>query len=366
MLLSTKYGKLFRLTLLVACFCLLNVCYGQKTTQRTAVDTTMSDEELLSELELLLDSIAAPRNVTIFNLAAGPNFLSYETRNNARLVSKQTLNLTPTLAFFHKSGLGIAGGTSIINDSSSLNPYQYFVSGSYDYSKNNSWITGISFTRYFTKENLSFYTSPLQNEVYGYFTYRDLWFKPSANLAYGWGNRRSLQQLQSMIVELKEKKKNSGNGNGNSNGNGNGGNGSGSSDTTITTVDKIMNEKVIDMNLGLSIRHDFYFSHALSSDHIKLTPQISFVSGSQQFGFNQLSNTYVSSSKNSRNILVNTENNSFDNEFRFQPIALTTFLKAEYKKGIFFVQPQLILDFYLQETNEPFTTAFFVNCGLIF
>src|SRR6478609_5128368 len=125
MQLTRKYGRLFKLTLLAFSLCLLNVCVAQKTKQPVAVDTTMSDEELLNELDLLLDSIAAPKNVAIFNLAAGPSFLSYETRNNSRLVSKQKLNLAPSLAFFHKSGLGIAGGTSIISDSTGLNPYQY-------------------------------------------------------------------------------------------------------------------------------------------------------------------------------------------------------------------------------------------------
>ena len=84
-----------------------------------------------------------------------------------------------------------------------------------------------------------------------------------------------------------------------------------------------------------------------------------------QLGFNQTSNTYISSSKNNRNVLVNTENNSFDDQFRYQPIALTTFLKAEYKKGKFYIQPQLILDYYLQESDKPLTTAFFVNCGVV-
>jgi hypothetical protein len=357
-------GGLIKLTITALSFCLANVCSAQKEKHPPAVDTTFSNyDELFNELDLLLDSLAEPQNVTLFNLSAGPSFLSYETRNASQPISQQKINISPSLGFFHRSGLGVTGGATIIRDSSGINPYQYFVSGSFDYARNHSWISGIAYTRYFTKENLSFYTSPLQNEVYGYFTYRDLWFKPSVNVAYGWGNRKGLEQLQSMIIELKQKKNTN---NGNGNGNGGGGGGNGGADTTITTVDNLFNEKVIDLNLAVSVRHDFYFMHALSSDHIKLTPQISFVNGSQQFGFNQTSTTYTSSSKNNRNVLVNTENNSFDNEFRFQPIAVTTFLKAEYKKGIFYLQPQLILDYYLQQTAKPFTTAFVVNCGLVF
>src|SRR5438309_206904 len=65
-----------------------------------------------------------------------------------------------------------------------------------------SFITGLAFTRFFTKSNLAFYTSPLNNNLYAYFTYRHLWIKPSIALSYGWGSRTSYSEREDLITSL--------------------------------------------------------------------------------------------------------------------------------------------------------------------
>jgi len=116
-----------------------------------------------------------------------------------------------------------------------------------------------------------------------------------------------------------------------------------------------------------SVRHDFYWLDVFTyNDHIRVTPQLTFTSGSQKFGFNQSSNTYATLLRSGANILYNTENVYLDNKLYFQPLALTFYLKTEYSIGKFYVQPQLILDYYFPATEKQFTGLVSVSGGFIF
>jgi hypothetical protein len=248
---------------------------------------------------------------------------------------------TPSLSFYSKTGLGIGATTVLINDSGKLNPYQVNLTGSYDYFRNRKFITGIALTKFFTKKNLDFYNSPLANEVYAYFTYKRLWFKPSVALSYGWGSRSDYTQQQEYIYTLQLRL---------------------NGFTQINTE-----EKVRDFNVITSVRHDFYWIGNLKKgDYFRLTPQLVFISGTQQFGFNQTSNTYATIPRTGSNVLYSTDNVYLDNSTYFQPISMAVNLKAEYAIGKFFIQPQFILDYYFPAKENNFTTGFIVNTGFIF
>lgn len=315
-------------------------CTAQKEKDPLALDSTYTDyEELFSELEHLIDSLTSPRNLTLINVSFAQNFLTYE-RSYFSTETKRQLTYSPSISHYHKSGFGVGAGCSIVNDGEGLNPYQFSLTGSYDYQKPKTLVTGVAFSHYFTKRELPFYSSPLQNEVYGYFTFRKWWVKPSMALSYGWGNREAFEEVEERIQNINLAQKGF---------------------SRINTT-----EKLIDLNLLVSLRHDFYFLDAWSSDYIRLTPQVSFTSGSQQFGFNQTTSTYATVRRSNINILYNIENVAFDNNFYFQPISLTTFLKAEYAKGAVFFQPQLMLDYYLPAASNRLTVGFIVNAGLAF
>ncbi|MBB1284966.1 hypothetical protein HRH25_11340 [Flavisolibacter sp. BT320] len=350
-------------------------------------DTTFYDyDEIFSELDALLDSLYTPRSFLVASVSAGNGFFQYaSTAANTKVASRQQLVVSPSLGFFHKSGLGINAGASLIHDSSRLKPFQFSLTGTYDYLRSMKFITGVSYTRFFTKDDLSFYTSPLQNEVYGYFTYRDHWLKPSVAASYGWGSRKDVQEQTTLIREIVEKATNgrgsglgngnSGNGNGNSSGNGNGNN-SGNpenggveiiegSETTRTTT----YESISDFSLMLSVRHDFYFLKLLSKkDYVRLTPQLSFTGGTQQFGFNALSTSSLTMSNRSKNINVVTSQQDIglEDRLKFQPLSLTALLRTEYATGKFFIQPQFYLDYYFPAPEKNLTASFLINAGFIF
>ncbi|HEV7331257.1 MAG TPA: hypothetical protein VGN63_09480 [Flavisolibacter sp.] len=390
-----------RIKQLTLCSFLLagSVSYSQEK-DPVLSDTTFYDyDEIFNELDLLIDSLYTPRSFVVANVSAGNGFFQYAaTTANAKIAARQQMVVSPAIGFFHKSGLGINAGASIINDSSRLQPFQFSLTGSYDYLKSMKFITGVSYTRFFTKDDLRFYTSPLQNEVYGYFTYRSHWLKPSLAASYGWGSRSDVQEQTVFFKQILEKvangqglgngNGNNGNGNGNNgngnngNGNGNGNNGNGNngnnngngnnggiivdgSETTVTTT----HETVADLSLMLSVRHDFYFLKLLSQkDYVRLTPQLTFTSGTQQFGFNALSNSYLTVADRSKNINVITgqQDIALENRMHFQPLSLTAQLRTEYTTGKFFIQPQVFVDYYFPAPEKNLTASFLINTGFIF
>jgi hypothetical protein len=322
---------------------MINIVKAQEPAKQQAlIDTTFTDyDALFNELDALLDSLAAPRSFGLFNIGIYRNYFNYESKSSYLLEASKKMTYTPTLSYFFKSGLGISGSSIIVNDGKNINPYQFSLSGSYDYLKNRRFLTGVALTHFFTKDSLPFYTSPLKNEVYAYFTYRKFWIRPTISASYGWGNRSDYYEREDYITSLQ---------------------------LALNGFTKIRTQESInDFNLTASIRHDLYWMNILSNnDYIRLTPQIVFISGTQQFGFNQTSDSYATLPRTGTNVLYNSDKVYLDNQMNFQPLSLSANLKTEYAKGKFFLQPQLLLDYYFPAIDNKFSTAFVLNAGIIF
>lgn len=336
----TRKIPLFWLLGLLLCFSSL----AQKPAKQPDIDTSFSDmdyEELFNELDLLLDSLTAPRSFGMFTIGVGNGYFDYQSKSTYLPEAIKKIAYSPSLAWYSKTGLGISASTDIIHDGVHVNPYQLNVTGSYDYLKNSKFLTGVAFTHFFTKDSLPFYTSPLKNEIYSYFTYRSLWLKPSVGLSYGWGSRNAYEERKDYITSLRLLR---------------------NGFTRVNT-----RESVNDFNVITSVRHDFYWLNVIGRhDYIRLTPQIVFTSGTQKFGFNQSSSSYATLPRTGANVLYRSENVYLGDELNFQPLALSTYLKAEYSRGKFFVQPQLILDYYFPANDKNFSMAVAVNAGVIF
>ncbi len=304
-------------------------------------DTEIDFDLLFKDMESFLDSISSPRSYFMGSFALGKGFFNFTSKSDFFLESSEKLTYTPTLGYYHKGGLSLTGTGNIINHEDNLNLYQISVSPGYDYLKNRDLATGITFTKFFTRDSLPFYTTPLQNEVYAYFTYRKWWMKPSVALSYGWGSRSDYMDREEKIQDLRLRR---------------------SGYTRINSK-----ESITDFSLITSVRHDFYWLHVFSlKDHFRFTPQLSFISGTQKFGFNQSANTYATLIRTGANILYNSENVYLDDELEFQPLSMTMFMRGEYSLGKFFIQPQLVLDYYFPVKEKNFSTLFSVNLGFVF
>ena len=306
-----------------------------------ALDSTIDYDLLLQDMETFLDSISLPHSYILGSVAIGKGYFNYTSKSTAIIETRKSFTYTPTLGFFHKDGLSLTATGNIVNHDEKLNFYQVAISPGYDYLKNRNFATGFTYTRFFTKDSLSFYTTPLQNELYGYFTYRKWWVRPTIALSYGWGSRTDYMEREELIQDLRLRR------------------------SGITRINST--ESISDFSVITSLRHDFYWLGVFSyKDHFRLTPQLSFISGTQKFGFNQSANTYATILRTGANVLYNSENVYLDDQLDFQPLSLTMFLRGEYSIGKFFIQPQLVLDYYFPTDQSNFSTLFSCNVGFIF
>lgn len=311
------------------------------TTDLSLIDTTIDYDELFRDFDAFMDSILTPRSYFLASISGSRGVYNYESKSSSLVTAVKKLTYTPTLGYFGKSGLGITGTGYVVNDDKKLNLFQAALSPSYDYLKNKDLATGISYTKFFTKDSLPFYTTPIQNELYGYFTYRKWWLRPSVSFSYGWGSRTDYSEREELIEDLRLRRRGF---------------------TYINTT-----ESVTDFSVMASVRHDFYWLEVLSKkDFIHFTPQLAFTSGTQKFGFNQSSNTYVTVLRTGNNVLYNADNVYLDDQLKFQPLSLALYLRSEYSLGKFFIQPQVVFDYYFPANSNNFNTVFSVNAGFIF
>lgn len=303
-------------------------------------DSTLDYDLLFRDFDDFMDSILSPRSYGLAGITAGRGYYNFENKANFTITAASKMTYTPMLGYYHKSGWGLTGMGFMVDDGERMNLYQASLTPSFDYLQNRDLATGISYTRFFTKDSLSFYTTPLQNELYAYFTWRKSWIRPMLALSYGWGSRSDYQEREELISDLRLRRRGF---------------------TYINTE-----ERVSDFSVMASVRHDFYWLDVLGArDHVRLTPQLAFTSGTQKFGFNQTSATYGTTVRTGANVLFNSENILLDDQLRFQPLSLTLFLRSEYSVGRFFFQPQFTLDYYFPAADKNLNALFAISAGFI-
>lgn len=307
----------------------------------TGRDTMAVMDSLVGDIEKFFDSLYAPKSFFALNLGVGTGFFSFENKNSAFLTTRRKLIFSPSAGYYHRSGLGISATAFLINDDNKLNLYQAAFSPSYDLIR-KKLSTGISYTRYFSKDSLNFYATPIQNEVFAYFTWKKSWIRPSVNFAYGWGSktdyeRRRLFRINRLL-----------------------------SDRNRYFVQIKNEETVQDFSMTVSLRKDFDWYDVLGkNDNISFTPVIMLNSGTQNFGFN----TSYSYRFNviSANSLPSNQSITDKTGFALQSASLA--FRASYMKGHFLVQPQVLFDYYLMDLADdesPLNTVFAITAGWTF
>lgn len=302
-------------------------------------DTTALMDSLMKDFDNFLDSISAPKS--FFNVAfgVGNGIFSFEHNNSVYLTNERKLILTPSVGYFHKSGLGISAAGYMINEDKGLNFYQFVISPSFDIIK-RKFSTGISFSKYISKDSLAFYTTPIQNELFAYFSYKKWWIRPTVSVSYGWGSkteyekrkyklqRRIMQQRRQYYVTIKNE------------------------------------ESINDLSLTLSLRKDFnWYDVLLKNDIVTFTPVFLFNSGTQNYGFNT-SYTYTLPAAIRVNSTPGNSNVTDKTSFAAQSVSMV--LRSNYMKGRFMLQPQVLFDYYLPEAEEKLNTVFSITASVSF
>ena len=95
-------------------------------------DTTSVIDSLMKDFDKFLDSVSAPKSFFHVSMAAGTGIFSFENKNSVFLTSEKKLILSPSVGYFHKTGLGLSATAYMINEDSRLSFYQYVFTPSFD------------------------------------------------------------------------------------------------------------------------------------------------------------------------------------------------------------------------------------------
>lgn len=323
--------KIFPL-LIALCFC--SFVYAQTDTlsseERRLLDSMFKSDEFIKLM------IGKKKSYVDLNLGIGNTVFSNKNNAlNAGQAQTDKLYFTPSLGYYHKSGLAFNVSGYLTTDDGGLKMYQYAISPSY-YFRNKNFEAGISYTRYIEGTGTSFETNPFKNDFYATGQYNKTWIEPGLAIGYSFGRQKEYYDtafwLLNRVVHIRD---------------------------TITT-------KLSGLSLTLSASHEWNFYKLLDKkDALQLQPAFLVNAGSQKWNIAHSSNLF------DRRPVVQTYlkrrfgEGTTSSAFNIQSAAFLVTFTYYYDR--FYLQPQLYLDYYLPETSEKrLTSLFSVTAGFSF
>lgn len=302
-------------------------------------DSTAVIDSLLNDFTNYLDSLSKPTSFFTISAGIGTGYFSFENKNSVYFTTAKKPLLSPSAGYYHKSGLGLSATGFVLIDGSNTTFYQFALSPSYDYLRSKHISTGIAFTKYFNKDSLPFYTTPIQQEVFAYFSVRKWKLRPTVAVSYGWGSKEEYEKRQVLLWNRWLQRSQRG---------------------FITIKNE---ESVHDLATILSLKYNFaWYDVFTNNDGFTFIPVLLFTAGTQRFGFNT---SYQSSSAVVRNNFL-PSNQQVTEQTGFGAQSVSLVLRADYSIGKFFIMPQVLFDYYLPKVDDRFNMAYSVVTGVNF
>ncbi|MEO6730785.1 MAG: hypothetical protein ABIN01_06185 [Ferruginibacter sp.] len=315
-------------------FVLFFNCCGFAQTNPTTPLKQNDSLEILNQLIHLLDSAEKPVSYLAANISIGNRLFSINNNSiNAKQSTTNVVIYSPSLGYFHKSGLGFTAGANLLNDVIGFGINQYSMSPSFDLTTNEHIGFGISYTHYVVKNKFSPFSSPIQNDFYTYLKYKKTWLQPSVAIGYSMGEYNEMKYKDTVINGTKR-----------------------------YLYDSI-NYKLNAFSIIFSAGHQFWWYGLLDKqDGAVFTPILMANAGSGKTAIRHNSNAIVLFNiLKKRGRIPKFENNKFE----MQSIGLN--LEFNYTIGNFNFQPQLYVDYYLPVTDSKrFSQVFVFNTGYTF
>jgi hypothetical protein len=279
----------------------------------------------MKEFDAFLDSLTRPKSFFTLSTTAGNGLLAFQDKETLEYSINRKIIMSSQLEYFHKSGLGISMRSNMLPEKGRLNVYQFAITPSYDFFRSRNFSAGLAYSRYFTKDSLSFYSTPIQNELFAYAQYKSWWLKPGLALSYGWGSRTEYESLQTGL-NLKRARY--------------------AREKGEVYIEN--NESVKDLSMMLSVRHDFEWGKIFTgSDMIRFTPLLLLSASTQTFGFNTSFSSDATMTSN--RFLSFSQKTTAVNRFDIQAASLV--IRLDYMIGKFYFQPQVFSDYYLHTST---------------
>jgi len=298
-------------------------------------DTTAVMDSLMQGFDAFLDSLSQPKS--FFSVSTGVGNRTFSIKNNALNAQEATtkqLSFTPTLGYYHKNGLGISMTGFLTSLNNRLKFYQYAATPSYDYISHKI-SAGISYTRYFGKDTATLHSSPYDNDLYAYFNIHHGNWRFGVAPGYATGNFKDKISYADSILRF---------------------------NTLLQKYEWVYFRKTIestnrlrDFSLSASVRRDFEWYGLFSkTDNLTASLTTYLVTGTSKMKTSTNINYAIKKLTLAR--FKRTYNDANGNGFQVQSAALSASLF--YTIGKFNLQPIWFMDYYFQDTDQPFSQVF--------
>jgi hypothetical protein len=300
-----------------------------------SIDSLLTDEALLAEIKSLLDSMGIRKSFFTAELGVGNRLFSLRNNTfNAQQVAENRISFTPSVSYFHKSGLGLSATAfmSVFDGKASF--FQYAFSPSYDYLNNRKFSFGLSYAYYLTRDDLLFYATPFKHEIYGYVRGRKGWLRPGFSAGWATGSYQVIRQLDTVIFGIPRR------------------------------ITDTSNVGLKDLALSFSAAHYFEWEDLFKKgDGLTLVPMAMLTAGAQTF--DTQSKTTIFSGRLYRYVSRRYNTTSFENTgLRFQSVSMA--LNATYFIDKVSLSGGYFLNYFLPETDQKFTHVFSLTAGMTF
>jgi hypothetical protein len=318
---------------------LFSKAIGQSSpTDKHILDSLLQFDEALKMFGGLSESSSYVR----INVGFGNKLYTTQDRAIEALQNGSQLVVTPSVAYYHKSGFGISGSAFLLSENGQAEFAQYSITPFFNYTKGRVADAMVSYSHYFERSVYSTNTSPVQNEYFGSVVFKKPWLKPGISAAYSSGTFHEIIKIDTTVrianqrIHIKY------------------------TDTTTT--------KLTTFSLTGTVGHTFTFFNIFAAhDGIGITPQISVITGVNNYSVSHKSTlaNYNAFTKKLAKRIRHFQSQAGNSKYEAQSLGLD--LDLNYSIGKFYVEPEAYMDYYLPNTNDNrFTQIFNVNIGITF
>lgn len=313
--------------------------FGQTNrTDKQIMDSLLKNDEMMK----MINDLDKPSSYFRVNIGFGNKLYSNQNKAVESLQNISQLVISPSVAYYHKSGFGISFTGFLLNENNKTNFYQYSISPFYNYSKGKVVDASFSYAHYFEKDIYSSSSSPIQNEFYGSLLFKKPWLKTGIASGYSSGTYHEIIHIDTSITVSTQPVK-------------------------VKYIDTTTN-KISSFSIAGSLEHSFEFFNLFSKkDGLSITPQLSLITGINSYKVSHKSTVdyYNAFTKKRLKRIRHFQSQSGNDKYQVQSIGFD--LDLNYSLGIFYFEPEIYFDYYLPETNDNRLTQIFnFNIGITF
>lgn len=341
--------KSIYLSVLLACFLFIGLPLDSIAQQKKhLIDTsTISSElsafkndSLMTELRSLLDSMN--KQQSFFSFYASVSNRLFSAKNNAFNSQQSNTGVTaftPSISYFHKTGLGLSATSYLRAIDGKFSLYQTAISPSFDRIEKKI-MYGISYSYYL--KNKSIESTPYNHEVYAYLQGRKTWLRPS--LAIGWA-QGGYTDVSMIPIKVS-------------------GNYRWVLDSSYISLS--------DVSLSTGISHSFVLNNVITkNDAFTFVPQLSLIGGMQSFVTTSkvtlpgIAEREVDDDRIRKIYKILSKNSTSEAQFSLQTIAFSSNLT--YIKNAISLSAGYFAGYYFNNTNgDKLSHIFNISVGLTF